>query len=178
MEKKYKITGRSQVFILHELGLSISIGLIIYYIIVLVRPDAKLFMIPFFVVGFIITQLVPVIFFHRRYYLCNRDTTLVVDSDTGTMRIEEGGDHKSFRFDQIRRVELVLNGDLFAGAKNALNVWGLYHYAALELDDGSRYIITCLLVNDLRKFFADLGIKVQKRKKALPWIKRDEISGQ
>ncbi len=64
-----------------------------------------------------------------------------------------------------------MNGDLYHGAANALNVWGLYHYAILELDDGSRFVITCLLVNDLRKFFPDLGIEVIKRKKALPIIK-------
>ena len=173
MVQVYTVNYKSQLFIAKEMFLSVSVSIMVIYIYTLVRPDAASFLIsyiPWMIIGYFLIEVMPTILFHRQYYSYNKDTGLTVDPVQRTMAIEENKVPKTFRFDEIKRVELVLNGDLYNGAQHALNVWGIYHYAILELGDGSRYVITCLLVNNLRKFFPSLGIDVVKRKKAIPSI--------
>ncbi len=60
--------------------------------------------------------------------------------------------------------------NLYNGATKGWALWEVYNYAVIEIEDGERFVITLLMVNNLVSFFESLGLHVKKERMYFPWI--------
>jgi hypothetical protein len=128
--------------------------------------------------AFLVTQFIPCLFIHYQYLKYNRNTRLNIDADNRIMEVDCEGDKRSFRFDEIKSLRLALMADLYDGDQRGVSAHTVYHYAFLETQNGERFIITCLLVTDMRKLFKDIGINYTKDKVFWPMIRMSRYNEQ
>ena len=158
----YKITFKSQLFIVKELlgrATVLVIGLFLFVVIFLHGQEAG-FIVKVSAPFYLLFELLPCIIIHYQYFKSNKDTIVSVNTVDRTMSIDEKGTLNSFRFDQIKSLRLALMADLYNGRNGGFGAYLLYHYAYIELYNGDNFIITCLIYNDLRKFFENIKIEV------------------
>jgi len=179
MDEIYEITPRNQIFIVEELVRSSLYGVAVYYVYTtyLYTHINQSFFSVGLLVTFIVTQLIPSGILHFQYYEINKATRIIVDKDSRTLTIESDGTKQLINLNQIEKIRLVLGAYLYKGRKRGMNSWDLYHHAIVEVEGGKRFIITCLLINDLRNFFDDLGLEVVKIRRVYPFISIDDVEG-
>jgi hypothetical protein len=170
MNTTYEITNKSQIFIVKELLIGAVYLILGYLILMHFYPEYPYAGAIIFVGGYAIIDLIPCFIIHTQYYRFNKGTKLSINKVTRTITILDKGSTHSFSFDKIKSIKLELMSALYRGGKRGMSAWELYHYAVLETEDKHRFIITCLLVNDLRKFFDELGLKVTKEWTFFPLI--------
>jgi len=85
--------------------------------------------------------------------------------------VKEGDDAFSFRFDQIKTIYLAMMGTIINGQKHGAITVNRYHYALIETQDGHRFFITCLLINNLMNFFKENGLDFVKEQIYWPRIR-------
>ena len=72
------------------------------------------------------------------------------------MKVED--DVFSYGYDQIKIIRLAMMHHIINGQKHGWVTFHRYHYALIETKDGHRFFITCLLINNLTKFFEENGL--------------------
>jgi hypothetical protein len=170
MDKTYKITLASQLFIIKELLTSMVLLTCCYFLLKWYYPGDDWEMAMYFMVGFLVFNLIPSFMIHVQYYRYNKGVSLQIDTVSRTMNVIQSGSQHSFRFNQIIKVNVELMNSLYRGARRGFATWEQYHYAAIEMEGGEKFFITCLLINDLRKFFKEVGVEAQNQRIFFPLI--------
>ena len=125
----------------------------------------------YFILGYCFWELLPLTTVHFQYLKYNKQTELSIDKNNRLIIIKEGDNVSSFRFDQIIKIHLALMGAIYEGQKTGWVTLNRYHYALIETQDGHRYFITCLLINDLMKFFIENELEFWKEQIFWPRIR-------
>jgi len=180
MNATYKITLKSQLFIIRELFVFAWPCRVGYYVLDYLYPGDDTFLLEWLAGGFFVIQILPSAIIHFQYLNYNKDTIVTVNSNERTITIEEKGVIHSFRFEKIKSLRLALMADLYNGHDGGFIACLKYHYAYIELQNGDEFIITCLVYNDLRKFFKDIGLEANKDLVFFPGVRmarymRDEV---
>ena len=170
MERTYKLTRRGQLLIVKEHFPYIILTCIIYFIFIHYYPGKDDLEALTAIACYLVLGAVPSFIFHYQYYLYSEGKKIIVNADEHRMTIEGERGMDTFLFGQIKSIKLVLTVPLYRGFRRGSFPWQVYHYAVLEIDGDVRFVITCLLIRDLRIFFKDLGLEVVKERRALPWI--------
>ena len=109
----------------------------------------------FWIIWYCFWELLPLTTVHFQYLKYNQRTELSIAKDKRIIIIKEGDSVYSFRFDQIKKIRLALMDAIYEGQKTVWVTLNRYHYALIETQDGHRFVITCLLINDLMKSFME-----------------------
>ena len=174
MDRSYQVTLTSQMFIVKEL----MRRLFLVYGVLFAIAETWLWHGKHLIVYgaayfacFLIVEAIPSALFHLQYHRRDRGKVLCLDSAGRTMTVDQNGSSDTFKLSDLVKSGLILDPFLYRGRKRGQASWGIYHYGRLHTNDGKIYIITCLLVNDLRKFFGDLGVEVTKVKRVYPIVR-------
>lgn len=170
MRKTHEITGQSQFFIVKELSIHALYMLLGYLVFVHYYPGHDFRNLFIFLGGFFVFDGIPCSILHGQYYGLNKDTKVILNELGGGITIMDKGSALSFSVDQVANTKLMVGSALYRGKRRGLSAWELYHYAVLEVDGNRQFVITCLLINDLGRFFEELGIKVTKERTLFPCI--------
>ena len=170
MERIFEVTGRSQQFIVNELIKSIGYFVVVYFIATVLKPGIEYLAASYLFIGFIILELFPSIILHLQYYAWNSDTIVGIENVSKRFDVYYKDEEIIFYFHQIKKITLYLDAGKYRGYRRGAASWDLYHYAVIELEDGKKIVVTCLLINDLVKFFKDLGLETEKEKIIFPLI--------
>jgi hypothetical protein len=165
MNTTYEITFKSQLFILKELfyrAIVFLLGYFILYQVDFVSLGSKSSTAYFFLIFYFTCELIPSSILHYQYYKYNKYTKVNLNTTENTLTIISLDSTKTFHFNQIKNVTLALVSSLYRGRKGGWSSWDLYHYAFLETENGEQFVITCLLMNDLRELFKVLESKTTK----------------
>ena len=167
----FQINARSQVFIVKELA-TFALGYIGVYLFVvrIYSPDSQYIMTPLFIYAFLITEVIPSSIIHFQYLWLNKHVQLRLNAANRTLTVRVNDICESFHFDEVRRVEIYLVSALYRGRKAGWSVWDRYHYAIVEIDGGKQFVITCLLMNDLRQFFKDIQVSSTWKRVIFPVV--------
>ena len=133
-------------------------------------------MISYWIFWYSVWELLPLLTVHFQYLKYNRHMELIVDKDKRIMIVKEGENVVSFRFAQIKIIHLAMNGWIINGRKYGMVTVHRYHYALIETQDGHRFFITCLLINNLMKFFDQNGLYYEKELVLWPRIRLGRYS--
>jgi len=170
MEQIFKISIGSQLFILKDLiryavVMFIGYGLLVTFY----DPELKHGLGPIIVVAYTLVVLLPCLLIHGQYLIYSHDTSISVDFGNKTMRITRHNKTASIGVDQVRRVSIIRAPQWATGE----TVWlasDRYRYADIELEGGARYVVTCLIIFDLAKFFHRLEIWTTERRVIFPLV--------
>jgi len=174
----YRLNQKSQMFVIRALSQIAIWGFGTLFILQIVFP--KIFnqdiaegfsMLSYWIALYIVIEILPLTTIHFQYYKYNKSTELCIDKEKRIIIIKEKDDVCSFRFDQIKKIHLALNGWLINGRKSGFIVANRYHYALIETQDGHRFFITCLLINNLINFFDENGLYYEKELVLWPRIR-------
>lgn len=121
----------------------------------------------------LIGDVIPTAILHYQYYRWNSGWKLLVDKTVNTITIIQGETTTTFSFTDIEKIVVSMGYASYRGQKGGMNIFDLYHYAFLEINADTTFIITCLLVNDLSAFFKDLGLNFEKERRFYMWIDMD-----
>ena len=173
----YQVTLQSQLFILKEIGIRSLVLVVGMIVVVHFRHGEYWADILFaFELSLIIIALdaIPCAVLHYQYYNHDKGVKLGIDGVTRTITLE--GIHEShlLHFDEIESIRIVLAGELFDGAKRGWYALEQYHYAVIETKNNKRFIITCLLLNDLRNVFSRYGLTVNWERRGFPLLSREK----
>ena len=164
MNSTHSVTLRNQLFIVKELGFSAVLFILGYFGFTFFYPSHSVLAIEVLSGYYFCLQILPCSLIHCQYLMYNRHTVLTVNPIERIMTIQQDRAVNSFSFDDIASVRLALNGFLYRGELRGLMASDRYHYAFLQTKEGEKFVITCLLENDLRHFFTDLGLEVTRDK--------------
>lgn len=174
----YKVTRKSQMFIVNELSQRAIVffgGLVVFHILYpKISTDDFLFgfsMISSAIIWYCLWELLPLPFVHFQYLEYNKHTELSIDKNRRIMIVKEEDNVVSFRFDQIRIIHLAMMGTIINGRKHGFITVNRYHYALIETQDGHRFFITCLLINNLMNFFDENRLYYEKEQIYWPRIR-------
>src|ERR1043166_8515241 len=148
----YKVTPKSQSFIVKTHLWALFYLALIYLIAKYMQPENYLWEIGLSI-GFVVVDLIPSLSIHLQYLHYNAHLELEVNKLNRTMRIANKGKEHTFGFDEIHAIHLRLMPELYRKQKGVFFPWEWYHYAVIELENGEKFIITSLLINDMREFF-------------------------
>ena len=123
-----------------------------------------------FVVGYIIIQLIPSSILHFQYFRKNRKKKFFVDENSHLFTLTDEKSTSLIRFDQIKSIHIISSIALYRGGERGISAWELYHYAVIVMEDGRRFVITCILVNNLKNFFGNFKLQVTKHWNFYPLI--------
>jgi hypothetical protein len=171
MIMEYEVTWENHIYFLKELfgfGSYLLIGCLIF---VYIHPNGKYITGEIAIASYVVTQILPCLFIHYQYLKYNEATKVRVDTTNKMMTIEENRMKHIFHFSEIKSLHLAMMADLYDGGKRGISAHVMYHYAYLKINNGDQFIITCLLIHDLRKFFKDLDIEYTKDKIFWPMVR-------
>jgi len=173
MDQTFKITLRSQWFIVRENLKFIIVGtvgcelIITYY-----DPTLKPILPIVLVAGYTLISVIPCIIVHLQYLKYNNGMQVTIDKINRTITISTAEQEISIPFNRIRVVRIALMSSYYGDKFNqGFTPWECYQYALIQLQDGKQFIITCLLINNLKNFFKDLGIEVTKDRVFFPTVR-------
>jgi hypothetical protein len=174
----YKLTRKSQMFVVNELAQRAIVffgGLVVLRILFpAIFTDDTIFglsMLSFWIIWYCFWELLPLPFVHFQYLKYNKHTELSIDKNKRIMIVKEEDNVYSFRFDQIKIIHLAMMGTIINGRKHGFITVNRYHYALIETQDGHRFFITCLLINNLMNFFDENGLYYEKEQIYCPRIR-------
>ena len=125
----------------------------------------------YWILGYCFWELLPLTTVHFQYLKYNKQTELSIDKNKRIIIVKEGDNAFSFRFDQIKIIYLAMMGTIINGQKHGAITVNRYHYALIETQDGHRFFITCLLINNLMNFFKENGLDFVKEQIYWPRIR-------
>jgi hypothetical protein len=167
---KYAVTPRSQIFIVKELAITACIFVLGFFAIRYLYPGYDIYSAKIFIICYLVIQVMPCLILHPQYYYYNAEMILNIDTGNRTLSIKNGVSEYSYHFHQIKSIKIAMVMGLYRGGRIGFSAWDLYHYAVIETQDERQYVVTCLLINDLRKFFEELGLEIQKEWIIFPLI--------
>ena len=172
MVTKYSVNIKSQIFILKELSKRAVVFILGYYLFnYFLHWRHDVVIIIFFVVGYFVMEVLPSSILHYQYYRYNRHTTLIVNAINKSIVIQEKLEKYEIKVTQITNIFIALTVGTYEGSNGGWAAWDLYQYAYIDIQDGKRFVISCLLVNDLWKLFRELGIKATEVHLVFPTIR-------
>lgn len=169
----YEITAKSQMFILKQLARSALAGVVLYYAYTtfFYSNIPKTFFVLVIIVFLVFFEILPSAILHLQYRRCNQGVKATLEQASSTLTIFDGASTHVVKLKEARKIELIMNVFFLKGQNVGFDAWDVYHHAIITTQDNKRFVITCLLINDLRAFFHVLGIKVWKVKRNFPRIK-------
>ena len=173
MVKTYKINAQSHLFFIKKLLIGATVFWLVYTFYIRYHPDEDWIIARVMIGGYLIMALIPCAIVHTEYFMYNRDLTLVIDKFNKVMTISYGDSTHRINFAEIKRVQVSMTANPYNGQTWTLLPQELYQYATIMTENGERFIITRLLINDLIPFFRDLGLFVTKKRVFFPFIWED-----
>lgn len=116
----------------------------------------------------VLFQVIPPLILHSQYYELNKDFELQVDNASRIMAIRQNEINLHIPFDNIKTITIVLSWERDAS-------WSGYQYTVLVTHTGQRFLISCLIVRNLREFFNDLGLTFAVERSLFPFVRRDHM---
>jgi len=178
----YRVTLKSQMFIVNELLQRAFVYFGGLFLLQKLFPEIfthdifwGLSMLSYWIIWYSFWELLPLTTVHFQYLKYNKHTELSIDKNKRIMIVKEGDDAFSFRFDQIKIIYLAMMGTIINGQKHGAITVNRYHYALIETQDGHRFFITCLLINNLMNFFKENGLDFVKEQIYWPRIRTVDV---
>ena len=132
-----------------------------------------LFILEMALMGLAVIELIPSAILHLEYYDCDKSKSLSVDKAAQTMTIIDEDLSHVLRFNDIDSIRVVMGQELFDGSKRGWYSFEIYHYAVIHTKANEKFIVTCLMMTDLRNAFRDLGLPVVWERKRFPLLSRE-----
>jgi len=171
MEKSFSVTVSNQLFILKDLASDALIIFLLYLLYLRIGdPDVIPLLGKGLVVAYLLFEILPCSVVHVQYLVYNLNRKLVVDRLTKTITIQDKTLATLIHIDDILKVSIVRAPTWLRGELRGLSATDRYRYAVIELMDHRKFVITCLLVFDLRKFFGELGIISTEQRVIVPLV--------
>lgn len=165
------MTLQSQIFIVRELFIRSGIVVIGMFIILYYYNYAYYqFAIWISLISILVMDLIPCSIFHIQYYNHDKDIRFRIDRNAKIIEINDNSSSHVLKFTGISSIRIVMRPGLFNGAKRGICAFDSYHYAVLNTKVNEKFIVTCLLINDMRNTFHSLGIKVNWERRIIPLI--------
>jgi hypothetical protein len=177
MDKTFKLTLRSQMFIVYDFILFVIIGFLFFEAVIYFRPDGKDLLLKIYLIGFLGLELLPTILIYIQYYIFSQGMEIGVNNSDRTINIRYDGNQRNIAFSEVKFIEVRFVPSLYSGRKRGMNVWEIYHYAVIETMNGERFVITCLLINKIENTFKDLGIEVRRKMIWFPFVRGNYVNG-
>jgi hypothetical protein len=170
MEGIYKITTKSQMFIVKELIKSGIVFVVGCYLFLKFVPCSITLAVVGFACGYLILDIIPVVIVHYKYYQTNKTTEVRIDKTENVLVIKEKAKVYTIRFCDIKYIGIAMTADMYQGRKGGLSSYCLYQYAFIETNNDQGFIITCLVVNELAEFFKELKLETTKEFSIFPIV--------
>ena len=148
--------------------LSIATGLTIY--LVYTTPLDILYKVLYVLIAWtLVGYLGPMLILYFNYRSYNKNTVFQISSNA--IIYEDALKKRKFTFEEIAYIEFNLSYPLYEN-RWRLFFWDEYYYALVKLKDGEKYIITCLLCDELKEIIPiDL---IKKRRRVFPLVQIKE----
>lgn len=133
-------------------GVSILLGLLVCvclpYLLSLAKNEniKSFFVVP---IAIFIVGVLPAIIIHINYYLANRGDTLLFSFQDRIVTIIHKGNSTTFTLDDIDHIEKYMSYNL-AADRSGVIPWDDYNHTIIYLKNGQEFIVTSLLVPNLR----------------------------
>lgn len=165
-------------FILSQLARNGMAGLVVYYVYTTwIHPEInRTFLAVGLLLVLILLECIPSAILHLQYRKYNKGMRVALDQASSTLTIIDGPSTSVVRLGEAKKVEVIMNPFFLKGQNGGMDAWNVHHHAVITSKERKRFVITCLLVNDLRVFFHVLGIKVWKVKRIYPRIRLENTS--
>ena len=170
METVYKTTLQSQMFIVKSLTIAGAYHFGVCLLLVQIYPKYSFDCAVIFVIGFFVGNILPSLILHIQYLRFSKGMELRTYSSREKIDISYQGKIHSIYLRDRPKIKIMLGSALFRGGRNGITVWESYHYATLDIGEPQPIVITCLLVNNLQRFFEQLGLSVQRERRIFPLI--------
>jgi len=167
---EFELTLRSQTFVVWEI---FQKALMLVGAVLLLdhfRPGYLSFWASGMCILWVVGDLAPTLILHAQYFYYNAGWKILIDRASQTITVLRSEKSSVFKFKDIQRIVVSMGYATYHGRKGGVNIFDLYHYAYIQLVDGSSLVITCLLVNDLQELFRELGLGFVKEWRFYMWI--------
>lgn len=167
--KIYKNLPYKKIYLYRFVVLMILISLLIPLFGLLKSGTISLFATLAMLIWTISFYLLPMLILYFNYRSYNKYTILQISNNGITYK--DGLQKRAFPFEEIEYVEFNLSYPLYEN-RWRLAFWDEYYYALVKLKDGEKYIITCLLCDELKEIIPiDL---IKKRRRVFPLVQIKE----
>ncbi|MDP4270143.1 MAG: hypothetical protein Q8909_08445 [Bacteroidota bacterium] len=124
----------------------------------------------FFSILFIV-NIAVVLYLHFQYNKEDEGKILSIDRENSLMTIDNGREKILIPFVEIQKIEIHMMPSKYRGSNIQFFPFEEYNYAVIFVGH-EKYIITCLMIENLRQFFLDLGLNVIRIKELLTIINK------
>jgi hypothetical protein len=139
----FKETGLQQFKMIYPLILKwIAISIAVKYYLKINLNDSA------FLLGFLfffILDILPTIILHIQYYLKNRNSVLILDTQSKTLNYSNNLETLTYKFNDISKLQYFRN----YGKGSGWNSFGMYRYYKIIFNDNNVIFITCLMINNI-----------------------------
>ena len=160
---KFRITIKQQILMLLPLILKngILFGVLIYFF----GAEPKIIIIIFLI--FFLLDILPTIILHIQYLFKNRKATLIVDKEKRKLTYINRSENLEYSFDEI----LFIQHFASYGGGTGVYSFGEYKYFMIKFKNDKQIIITCLMINNIKKRLELLlNIIPEKKLRVIPFI--------
>lgn len=145
------------IFLFWYLGYELSVGMIMVWL------------------GIFVIDLLPAIVLHINYFINDLGSELTIDRGAGTLFYRNSKNNRLFNLADA----VELNHVVSIGGASTYTGWyafGDYSFCEIQLRNGEKLIITCLMVNHIKQTLEILlKMKANTKMRLLPIIRRGKI---
>lgn len=163
MERKLNL--RSVIKHLYLLFVGFGVCLIFIYI-QSIRYGLEVEFIYFITVLYIVTIFLPILILFFNYYYINKGTSVLIDDKK--ISIISKAEKIEFKINEIEKIVQFMTPNK-EHARTLFLHWGHYSYAKIMLKDKRQFIITSLIISDLRTVINSNLIQVKNAFYPLYW---------
>lgn len=157
---------QQSILLSHLIVLNIGVLIIIYYINGSISFDFSLLFLELFLLVF---STIPTLCLHIQYYLKNRQAVFSIDCQSETLFYVQKNVSLHYHFNDIKKIERVAS----YGKGTGVYSFSEYRYYNIILNDDTKIVITCLMINDIEKTLKNLlKREIEKKFKLLAFISK------
>jgi len=169
-EYRFKVTGKQQLLVLLPF-IIINTILVIAYILILGSYEIR--WLEIFVISLLLFIFVlPVIILHIQYLLYNKKAKLSLNSSSGLITFGNGNVSYQFKKEDISVFDYYATIGYYTSKDySSWYTFGPYRYYRIILKNGSKIILTSLMINDIEnKLEPIIGLEAERKFRAVPFI--------
>ena len=168
--KVYKNLPYKRTFFLRAILIILIIELIAIFSLVYTNPLDISFKIMRVMLLFTISvYLTPLLILYFNYYNYNKSTALEISNNV--IIYKSALKNRMFTFNEVAYIEFNLSYPLYEN-RWRLFFWDEYYYALIKLKSGEKFIITCLLCDELKEMIP--ASLIRKRRRVFPLVQLEE----
>ena len=168
--KVYKNLPYKRTFFLRAILIILIIELIAIFSLVYTNPLDISFKIMRVMLLFTISvYLTPLLILYFNYYNYNKSTALEISNNV--IIYKSALKKRMFTFNEVAYIEFNLSYPLYEN-RWRLFFWDEYYYALIKLKSGEKFIITCLLCDELKEMIP--ASLIRKRRRVFPLVQLEE----